>query len=73
MKIIKKLIIFMLLLPLFVVFGLYVYGTYMRGMIESKEEALNKQQQALSTSGNGFGGEPGMIVIGSKYTSSNFF
>ena len=73
MKIIKKLIIFVLLLPLFVVFGLYVYGTYMRGMIESKEEALNKQQQALSTSGNGFGGEPGMIVIGSKYTSSNFF
>ena len=50
-----------------------MYGTYMRARIEIKQEALDEQQQALSTSGNGFGGEPGMKVIASDYFSRKLF
>ena len=64
-----KTTVVLLLLPLFVVFGLFIYAQYVNpGAVDTMKAMTEKLEK--SASGNGFGGEEGFVVLDSMFKSS---
>ena len=74
LKLLLKTGIFLLLLPLFIVFGAFIYLKYINPDAVSTMEAMTEFLEQSARNGNGFGGEEGFVVIDSdKQSSSSFF
>ena len=73
LKILFKTAIVLLLLPLFVVFGLFIYMQYINPDSEAKMKEMTEFLEKSAGPGNGFGGEEGFGVLDSKLRSSKFF
>jgi hypothetical protein len=69
MRFIFKVISRLFTLITVIFFLLYAYGAYLAKQAEDKDRALDLEIQ----SGNGFGGEAGMKIIDSEFSTSEFF
>jgi hypothetical protein len=58
---------------LFVVFGLFIYGSYFNPDFEQTMKDMTAFLEKTESIGNGFGGETGMNVIDSGYRSKRYF
>ena len=72
MKMILKIVLIILLLPVVALVGLYIYGNVMIYFMEKEQETVRVQQDELYSAGNGFGGDEGMVVVDSGYFSEKF-
>jgi len=72
-RFLMKAVIILLLLPLMIVYGLFIYGKYMTYAAQQRLDLVDEQQAVATSSGNGFGGDPGMHVIDSRYRSEKYF
>ena len=73
LKILFKTAIVLLLLPLFVVFGLFIYAQYINPDAEDTMKEMTEFLDKSKLAGNGFGGEEGIRVLDSKLRSSKKF
>ena len=73
MKILLKTAIVLLLLPLFIVYALFIYAKYINPSAEDTMKEMTEFMERRKLPGNGFGGEEGMIVIDSDYRSEKYF
>jgi hypothetical protein len=73
LKILFKTAIVLFLLPLFVVFGLFIYVQYINPDVEDKIREVSEIMGKSARPGNGFGGEEGFRVLDSKLRSSKIF
>lgn len=73
LKILFKTAIVLLLLPLFVVFGLFIYAQYINPDAEDTMKEMTEFLDKSKLAGNGFGGEEGFRVLDSKLRSSKKF
>jgi hypothetical protein len=65
--------IVLLLLPLFVVFGLFIYGSYFNPDFEQTMKDMTAFLEKTGASGNGFGGEDGFVILDSGRSASKIF
>jgi hypothetical protein len=72
-KLLFNTVIVLLLLPLFVVFGLFIYGNYFNPDFEQTMKDMTEFLEMTGASGNGFGGEEGFKVLDSKFKSSKSY
>lgn len=73
LKMFFKTAIVLLLLPLIVVFGLFIYAQYINPDAEDTMKEMSEFLEKSKLPGNGFGGEEGMKVIDSGYRSEKYF
>ena len=74
LKILLKTAIVLLLLPLFVVFGLFIYAQYINPDAEDTMKEMTEIMEKSARPGNGFGGEEGFFVLDSgQHASRKFF
>ena len=73
LKILLKVVIVILLLPLFIVYGIFLYAMYLQHSAEIYKQNLDKSLAELSSTGNGFGGEAGFSIQDSGYRARRIF
>jgi hypothetical protein len=72
MRMIFKVTLIILLLPIVGLVSLYLTGVGMSWYLEHQQASVRATQDEISTSGNGFGGEAGMVVVDSGFVSKRF-
>ena len=73
MRMILKVTLIILLLPIVGLVSLYLTGVGMSWYLEHQQESVRAAQDEISMSGNGFGGEAGMAVVDSGYYTEQFY
>jgi hypothetical protein len=72
-KVLLWLLGLLILLPIAIFSGLYLFGAYLFYDADVKLREIGQRQEQLATGGNGYGGEPGLKILDSGYRAPNTF
>ena len=73
LKLLIKTALVLLLLPLMLVFAIFLYATFVNPSAEKTMQEMTEFLEQRKSPGNGFGGEAGLQISDSRYASEKFF
>lgn len=73
LRVLFKTVIVLLLLPLILVYGIFLYVKFVNPGAEQTMKETTEFLEQKRSAGNGFGGEPGLQILDSGYRSERFF
>tara|TARA_R110001592_G_scaffold357416_1_gene660686 strand:+ start:275277 stop:276518 length:1242 start_codon:yes stop_codon:yes gene_type:complete len=73
LRVLFKTVIVLLLLPLILVYGIFLYVKFINPGAEQTMKETTEILEQKRSAGNGFGGEPGLQILDSGYRSERFF